>query len=118
MKSPNYLGKGLISMEDKETSKQLQEELHKIVKWERTQKKVWIWEKIGRVPFLLLDKMTPRGIREKLGLVINEIGSFIQTGGQYLVHHKTMMRRLERHHLRTQIIPKPKTESLHFKMLV
>lgn len=96
MKSSNHLGKRLVSMEDKETLEQLQEELHKIVKWEKTQKKVWIWEKIGRVPFLLLDKMTPKGIREKLGSVINEIGSFIQTGGQYLVHHKTMMKRLEK----------------------
>ncbi len=83
-------------MAEQETSEQLQEELCNIVKWEKTQKKVFIWEKIGRVPFLLLDKITPKGIREKLGLVINEIGSFIQTGGQYLVHHKTMMKRLEK----------------------
>ncbi|OAB39093.1 hypothetical protein PMSD_03945 [Paenibacillus macquariensis subsp. defensor] len=82
-------------MVDQETSEQLQEELRNIVKWEKTQKKVFIWEKIGRIPFLLLDKITPKAIREKLGLVINEIGSFIQTGGQYLVHHKTMMKRLE-----------------------
>jgi len=83
-------------MVDQETSEQLQEELRNIVKWEKTQKKVFIWEKIGRIPFLLLDKLTPKAIREKLGLVINEIGSFIQTGGQYLVHHKTMMKRLEK----------------------
>lgn len=83
-------------MENQESLEHLQEELRNIVKWEKEQKKVWIWEKIGRVPFLLLDKITPKGIREKLGLVVNEIGSFIQTGGQYLVHHNTMMRRLEK----------------------
>ncbi|OAB48194.1 EcsC family protein [Paenibacillus antarcticus] len=83
-------------MVDQETSEQLQDEFRNIIKWEKTQKKVFIWEKIGRVPFLILDKLTPKGIREKLGLVINEIGSFIQTGGQYLVHHNTMMKRLEK----------------------
>lgn len=87
---------GQQHLEKQESLEHLQEELRNIVKWEKEQKKVWIWEKIGRVPFLLLDKITPKGIREKLGLVVNEIGSFIQTGGQYLVHHKTMMKRLEK----------------------
>lgn len=83
-------------MEKKESWDHLQDELRKIVKWEKEQKKVWIWERIGRIPFLLLDKITPKAIRDKLGLVVNEIGSFIQTGGQYLVHHNTMMKRLEK----------------------
>lgn len=83
-------------MEEQETTEHLQKELRNIVIWEKEQKKVWIWERIGRVPFLLLDKITPKGIREKLGVVVNEIGSFIQTGGQYLVHHKTMMKRIEK----------------------
>ncbi|MGF7047051.1 hypothetical protein J2T13_001553 [Paenibacillus sp. DS2015] len=77
-----------------ETQEQLQEQLNQINKWEKTQKKVWIWEKIGRIPFMLLDKLTPKVVREKLGVALNEIGGFIQTGGQYLVQEKSMLKRL------------------------
>lgn len=79
-----------------ETQEQLQEQLRQIVKWEKTQKKVWIWEKIGRIPFMLLDKLTPNVVREKLGTALNEIGGFIQTGGQYLVQEKSMLKRLHK----------------------
>ncbi|HEY2494246.1 MAG TPA: EcsC family protein [Paenibacillus sp.] len=79
-----------------ETQEQLQEQLRQIVKWEKTQKKVWIWEKIGRIPFMLLDKLTPNVVREKLGTALNELGGFIQTGGQYLVQEKSMLNRLHK----------------------
>lgn len=61
------------------------EELKKLEKWEQEQKDLWFWEKLGRLPFVLLDKLTPAFIQDKLAVAINELGSYIQTGGQYLI---------------------------------
>ncbi|MEV7246895.1 EcsC family protein, partial [Streptomyces sp. NPDC093248] len=74
-----------------ESREQLQQELQLIVKWEREQKDLWFWEKLGRLPFALLDKWTPRVIQDKIGTALNEIGKFIQTGGSYLVSEKTIL---------------------------
>ncbi len=34
-------------------------ELKEIEDWEKDQKGLFIWEKIGRIPFKVLDKITP-----------------------------------------------------------
>ncbi|WP_042355886.1 EcsC family protein [Bacillus rubiinfantis] len=68
----------------------LKQELTKIEKWEKDQKGLWFWEKIGRLPFALLDKLTPKFIQDKIGVAIDELGSYIQTGGQYLVNENTI----------------------------
>jgi len=68
-----------------ESKEYLFNELKVIEAWENEQKDLWLWEKIGRLPFALLDKVTPKFIHEKVGIAIDELGSYIQTGGQYLV---------------------------------
>ncbi|MFP7296709.1 EcsC family protein [Neobacillus niacini] len=76
-----------------ETADYLTEELKKIEDWEKEQKDLWFWEKIGRLPFMLLDKLTPKVIQDKIGLAIDELGNYIQTGGQYLVKEETVLKK-------------------------
>ncbi len=35
------------------------EELKKVENWEKDQSGLWFWEKLGRLPFKLIDKLTP-----------------------------------------------------------
>ncbi|MGD6845487.1 EcsC family protein [Bacillus infantis] len=67
-----------------ETKQQLQSELQKCQEWEEDQSGLWFWEKIGRLPFKVLDKLTPAIIQKKMGVMLDELGSYIQTGGSYL----------------------------------
>lgn len=67
-----------------ETSAQLVDELKEIEKWEKSQKGLWFWERIGRLPFQLLDKLTPTFLQRKLGVLLDELGQYIQSGGRYL----------------------------------
>ncbi|WHY75490.1 EcsC family protein [Neobacillus sp. WH10] len=76
-----------------ESADYLKKELKKIEKWEKNQKGLWFWEKIGRLPFVFLDKLTPKFIQEKIGLMIDELGSFIQTGGKYLISEKSILKK-------------------------
>lgn len=73
----------------------LQKELQNIEAWEKEQKQVFFWEKLSRLPFMLLDKVTPKLIRDKLGDLLGEMGRFLQTGGQYLVQPKSVLKLLE-----------------------
>jgi hypothetical protein len=75
-----------------ETLKELQQELHKIEKWENDQKGLWFWERIGRIPFKLLDKVTPVFIQKKIGVLLDELGKYIQTGGKYLVQKQHIIK--------------------------
>lgn len=76
------------SMESKE---HLVSELETIKKWEKEQKDVFFWEKIGRIPFMLLDRLTPKIVRDKVGEALSEVGGFIQSGGKYLVSKKSVL---------------------------
>ncbi|MCM3570850.1 EcsC family protein [Neobacillus mesonae] len=76
-----------------ESAEVLEKELRKIEKWEKSQKGLWFWEKIGRIPFALLDKITPKFIQDKIGVVIDELGSYIQTGGQYLISERMIFKK-------------------------
>lgn len=67
-----------------ESSAQLLDELKKIEKWEQSQRGLWFWERIGRLPFQLLDKLTPIFLQRKMGILLDELGKYIQTGGRYL----------------------------------
>lgn len=71
----------------------LNDELKKIEAWEKEQKDLWFWEKIGRLPFMLLDKLTPKFIQDKIGVAIDEIGNYIQTGGQYLIKEENILKK-------------------------
>lgn len=70
-------------------------ELASVTAWEKKQKDLWFWEKIGRLPFALLDKWTPRFIQNKLGQLMDELGQYMQTGGKYLINPQDICRRLE-----------------------
>jgi hypothetical protein len=71
----------------------LKEELKKVEAWENEQKDLWFWEKIGRLPFMLLDKLTPKFVQDKIGVAIDEIGNYIQTGGQYLIKEENILKK-------------------------
>lgn len=62
----------------------LAEELKKVEIWEKDQSDLWFWEKLGRLPFKFIDKWTPAFIQNKIGLLIDELGQYVQTGGSYL----------------------------------
>lgn len=79
-----------------ETREALLAELSHIEAWEKDQGGKWIWEKIGRLPFMLLDRITPKTVQEKVGLILNEVGGFIQSGGNYLLSEKGIMEKLDR----------------------
>jgi hypothetical protein len=62
----------------------LTEELIKVKRWEKDQSDLWFWEKLGRLPFKIIDKLTPAFIQNKIGVLLDELGQYIQTGGSYL----------------------------------
>lgn len=68
-----------------ETQKQLYTLLAEVSQWEKEQNKLMIWDRLSRLPFKLLDKVTPKIIHDKIGLLLDELGSYIQNGGNYLV---------------------------------
>lgn len=67
-----------------ESTQWLKQELVTIEEWEKEQSDLWFWEKLGRIPFKLMDKVTPRFIQKKIGDILDELGQYIQTGGSYL----------------------------------
>ncbi len=67
-----------------ETTEQLLIELKKSEDWEKEQKELWFWEKLGRLPFKLLDKLTPAFLQRKIGVMLDELGQYVQSGGRYL----------------------------------
>ncbi|WP_019155423.1 EcsC family protein [Robertmurraya massiliosenegalensis] len=72
---------------------QLIKELEAIQKWEEEQKGLWIWERLGRLPFKLLDRLTPQFIHKKIGQALDELGSYLQTGGRYLTNEKGIIKK-------------------------
>ncbi|AZV45346.1 hypothetical protein BAOM_4768 [Peribacillus asahii] len=70
-----------------ENKDQLREELKTIEKWEKDQKGLFFWEKLGRIPFMMLDKVTPKFLHNKINDLLDEIANYIDTGGQYLVNN-------------------------------
>ncbi|CAN2253962.1 EcsC family protein [Bacillus vallismortis] len=79
-----------------ERKEDLHQQLKEIEKWEKDQQKVWFWEKLGRLPFQLLDKLTPAFIQKKIGKLLDEVGTFVQTGGQYLTSEKQIMKMFQK----------------------
>ncbi|WP_145411954.1 EcsC family protein [Paenibacillus xylanexedens] len=70
-------------------------ELEQILKWEKEQKDLFIWDKIGRLPFAMLDKVMPKAIKQKIGDALNEVGQYLQTGGKFLVQKKKVAKLLQ-----------------------
>lgn len=79
-----------------ETKEQLFEELESIKQWENEQKGLWIWDKLARLPFAFLDRMTPSFIQKRIGALLDELGYYIQSGGKYLTQQRSTLKKLER----------------------
>ncbi|MBE7681128.1 MULTISPECIES: EcsC family protein [Paenibacillus] len=79
-------------MDSRET---LDQELEQIIKWEKEQKDLFIWDKIGRLPFAMLDKVMPKAIKQKIGDALNEVGQYVQNGGKFLVQKKKVAKLLQ-----------------------
>ena len=77
----------------KESKELLLEKLNEINQWENEQKDIWFWEKFSRLPFKLLDKITPKFLQDKIGSAIDEIGNYIHTGGKYLINEKVILQK-------------------------
>ncbi|MCM3595555.1 EcsC family protein [Metabacillus idriensis] len=78
-----------------ETKEELLSQLKEIEKWEDDQKGLFFWEKISRIPFKLLDKLTPAFIQKKIGVLLDELGSFIQSGGKYLTQKNGILKKVQ-----------------------
>lgn len=74
-----------LNTDKTDTKESLQQAITAIEEWEKDQADLWFWEKIGRIPFAILDKITPTFIQKYIGIALDELGSYIQTGGQYLI---------------------------------
>jgi hypothetical protein len=79
-----------------ESKEELLKELSIIEKWEKSQSGQWIWDRIGRLPFKLLDKITPQFIHNKVGGLLEELGAYIQNGGKYLINENKIYEILEK----------------------
>lgn len=79
-------------MDSRET---LDRELEQILKWEKAQKDLFIWDKIGRLPFAMLDKVMPKALKQKIGDSLNEVGQYVQNGGKFLVQKKKVAELLQ-----------------------
>ena len=77
-------------MENKDV---LYKELKAIEKWEKGQKGLFFWEKLGRLPFALLDKVTPKFLQDKINSLLDEIATYIDNGGQYLVNNEATLKK-------------------------
>jgi hypothetical protein len=80
-----------------ESKQELQTELQKIKDWEKDMSGLWFWEKLTRLPFKVLDKLTPAFVHKKIGVLLDELGSYIQTGGKYLTSEKQMYKSIHKH---------------------
>lgn len=78
-----------------ESKELLLEKLNEINQWENEKKDLWFWEKISRLPFKILDKITPKFLQEKIGYAIDEVGNYIHTGGKYLINEKAIFQKFE-----------------------
>ncbi|WKL00252.1 EcsC family protein [Paenibacillus amylolyticus] len=79
-------------MDSRET---LDHELEQILKWEKQQKDLFIWDKIGRLPFAMLDKVMPKVLKQKIGDSLNDVGQYVQNGGKFLVQKKKVAKLLQ-----------------------
>ncbi|WP_340016008.1 EcsC family protein [Paenibacillus sp. FSL K6-1318] len=79
-------------MDSRET---LDRELEQILKWEKQQKDLFIWDKIGRLPFAMLDKVMPKALKQKIGDSLNDVGQYVQNGGKFLVQKKKVAKLLQ-----------------------
>lgn len=75
---------------------ELQQALDEIKRWEQAQEDIrWI-DKLGKVPFALLDRVTPDFIHQKFNVIIEELSTYITTGGNYLINKKAILKQFQK----------------------
>ncbi|PZM64416.1 EcsC family protein [Paenibacillus dendritiformis] len=82
-------------MNNQEPYAELEQALQEVEKWEREQKDLSFFDKIGRLPFTLLERFTPAGLQRKISELLDELGAYLQTGGKYLVQKKHVLNKLQ-----------------------
>ncbi|BFH13117.1 EcsC family protein [Paenibacillus melissococcoides] len=82
-------------MRNQEQYAELERALREVEKWEREQKDLSFFDKIGRLPFTLLERFTPAGLQRKIAELLDELGAYLQTGGKYLVQKKHVLNKLQ-----------------------
>ncbi|MDQ1910743.1 EcsC family protein [Paenibacillus sp. GD4] len=75
-----------------ESREELTAALRQVEAWEAGQKDLWFWEKLGRLPFEMLDRITPQSIQTKIGEALGDLGAYVQSGGQYLVSDTSVLK--------------------------
>lgn len=78
-----------------DSRERLNQELDIIKRWEQEQKDTAWWDKLGRLPFALLDRVLPKSLKDKLATALNEVGKFVQDGGKYLVQPSQIVKLLQ-----------------------
>lgn len=78
----------------RDNEEELTQALAEIEKWEQDQRGLWFWEELGRLPFAILDRLTPKFIQNKIGQIIDEVGGYVQTGGKYLIREQDILHML------------------------
>ena len=73
----------------------LQSELQQIHQWEKEQEDIWFWEKLGKIPFAILDKLTPTFLHQKIDKILEEVTSYIHNGGRYLIKKESILSKFE-----------------------
>ncbi|URN96457.1 MAG: EcsC family protein [Candidatus Pristimantibacillus lignocellulolyticus] len=96
-----------------DTKQQLEIEIQEVQAWEQDQKDLWFWEKLGRLPFMLLDKVTPKFIQQKLGQAVEEIGGYVQNGGKYLISEKSILEQVQQNAITAMQSEKSEVESIN-----
>ncbi|PKG23405.1 EcsC family protein [Niallia nealsonii] len=84
-----------------EDQQYLLKELTAIQKWEKEQRGLWFWEKLGRLPFKLLDRWTPAFMQKKIGQLLDEMGHYIQSGGKFLSNISSVKKIYQKHSIQT-----------------
>ena len=79
-------------MESKEL---LLQEIAIIEKWEKEQEDLWFFEKWGKIPFTILDKLTPKFIHKKINILLDELIQYLNSGSKYLIHPQTTIKKFE-----------------------
>ncbi|EFM12486.1 conserved hypothetical protein [Paenibacillus curdlanolyticus YK9] len=77
-----------------DTREQLIAARQEIEQWEQEQRDLSWFDKIGRLPFKLLDRFTPKIIQRKIGQALDELGNYFQTGGKYLISEAAVLNKL------------------------
>ncbi|MFB9759213.1 EcsC family protein [Ectobacillus funiculus] len=78
----------------REQNEELLTQLEEIKQWEQEQEDLWFWEKWGKIPFTILDKLTPKFLHQKVNAVLDELVQYIHSGSRYLVNKEATLQKL------------------------